>query len=333
MGNPAPSSLITHLRSVLPQDGSRDALITSVIPTLLQSIADVAKALQNSHHVAAAGTANTFGDDQLNVDVTAENLIREAIANCPAIATASSEEDPVERPVPHSSPNPSSSEQYTLAFDPLDGSSIIPANWTVGTILSLWDGPTALHQPPATGQVASILGVLGPRTTAIVALRIPGTDSQKTCFELALDSAPANTASWQLTRPNLTLAPESRYFAPANLRAAADDAAYMRLVTGYIARKYTLRYSGGLVPDVAHMLVKGEGVYLSPVTASSRAKLRRLYEVCPLAMVVECAGGKAVDPADGKGVLEREVGDCGERGGLVCGSAVEVERAMEGLRT
>lgn len=175
--------------------------------------------------------------------------------------------------------------------------------------------------------------MLGPRTTAIVALRIPGTDSQKTCFELALDSAPANAASWQLTRPNLTLAQESRYFAPANLRAAADDAAYMRLVTGYIARKYTLRYSGGLVPDVAHMLVKGEGVYLSPVTASSRAKLRRLYEVCPLAMVVECAGGKAADPADGKGVLEREVGDCGERGGLVCGSAVEVERAMEGLRT
>jgi sedoheptulose-bisphosphatase len=65
MRDPATSSLIAHLRSVLPQDGTRDALITSVIPTLLQSIADIAKALRNSHHVAAAGTANTFGDDRM----------------------------------------------------------------------------------------------------------------------------------------------------------------------------------------------------------------------------------------------------------------------------
>jgi sedoheptulose-bisphosphatase len=68
MGNDAvpegTSELIAHLRSVLPQDGTRDALITSVIPKLLQSIADVAQALRISHNVAAAGTANTFGDDR-----------------------------------------------------------------------------------------------------------------------------------------------------------------------------------------------------------------------------------------------------------------------------
>ena len=58
------SPLIAHLRSVLPQDGTRDALITSVIPALLQSVADIAVAFRNSHHVAAAGTANTFGDDR-----------------------------------------------------------------------------------------------------------------------------------------------------------------------------------------------------------------------------------------------------------------------------
>ncbi len=64
MGGILDSPLITHLRSVLPQDGTRDALITSVIPTLLHSVADIAVAFRNSHHVAAAGAANAFGDDR-----------------------------------------------------------------------------------------------------------------------------------------------------------------------------------------------------------------------------------------------------------------------------
>ncbi|KAK4097231.1 fructose-1,6-bisphosphatase [Parathielavia hyrcaniae] len=325
--------LDTHLRSLLPQDGTRDALITSVIPRLLQSIAAVADALRQSHNVIAVGTANTFGDHQLNVDVTAENLIRNAMLDCPSIVTASSEEDPVERRVhPHSSsPSSSPTEQYTLAFDPLDGSSIISANWTVGTIFSLWDGPSALNQPPSTAQTAAILGVLGPRTTAIIALRTPNcspSSSQEpvqTCFELSLDPA---TATWHVTRPNLSLAPRSTYFSPANLRVAGEDHAYMSLLTEYIARRYSLRYAGGLVPDIVHMLVQGQGLYVNPVTAQSRAKLRRLYELCPMAMVVECAGGMAVDPVDGSRVLEKEVGHCGEKGGLVCGSATAVEEAV-----
>ncbi len=166
-----------------------------------------------------------------------------------------------------------------------------------------------------------------------MALRIPtrsgdnnetNNNSHTSCFELAVDDA----GVWHLTRPHLTLAPETRYFAPANLRAAAEDDAYRALVAEYVARGYTLRYCGGLVPDVAHMLVMAQGVYVSPVTAKSKAKLRRLYEVCPLALVVECAGGRAVDPVDGRGVLEREVTGCGERGGLVCGSAGAVEEAV-----
>ncbi|KAH6856174.1 hypothetical protein B0I37DRAFT_333457 [Chaetomium sp. MPI-CAGE-AT-0009] len=336
----APSDLIKHLRSVLPQDGSRDALITSVIPKLLQSVADVAQALRSSHDVTAVGTANTFGDDQLNVDVAAENLIREVIAQCPSIVTASSEEDPVERPVQHTVPSSTAStqEQYTLAFDPLDGSSIISANWTVGAIFSLWDGATALHQDPTTGQVTAILGVFGPRTTAIVALRPPNSTTPPTCFELALSSPSQpnhphhDQPTWHLTRPTLTLSPRSRYFSPANLRAAADAPAYMSLITGYVAQRYTLRYAGGLVPDVVHMLVRGEGLYASPVTARDGPKLRRLYELCPLALVVECAGGSALDPATGFRVLDLEVENCGEKGGVVFGGYEAVGEAVEALR-
>ncbi|KAK4176953.1 hypothetical protein QBC36DRAFT_237697 [Triangularia setosa] len=329
-------ALISHLQNAIPQDGTRESLLSSVIPSLLKSIAEIAKGLQNSHHVSAAGTSNTFGDDQLNVDVQAESHIRTAITTCPTIVTASSEEDPVERPVAHSFPAaPSSSQRevYTLAFDPLDGSSIIPSNWTVGTIIGLWDGPTALNCPPSTSQFLSILGVFGPRTTAIIAIRFPSLPSA--CLEAAFDSL---TRTWEVTRPELSLAsgpsPKTKYFSPANLRSASDIPQYAKLISEYISQAYTLRYSGGLVPDIVHALIKGHGVYISPVSQRHKAKLRRLYELCPIALVVECAGGKAVEFEKGEegqrgvNILAKEIKETDERGGIVCGSGEGVLEAV-----
>lgn len=310
------------LRDVLPQE--LIALSNSVVPSLLQSIQKVAEALRNNQNISQAGTANSFGDDQLNVDVQAENIIRETLASCPSVVTASSEEDPKEVSTSSNEIPNDSEEVYTVAFDPLDGSSIIAPNWTVGTIIGIWQGNTALNQDPAKKQVASILGVFGPRTTAIVAYRFG--DSTR-CFEVGLSST-----SCELVRSNVQLASppfKTRYFAPANLRAAAEDERYAALVSKYISEKYTLRYSGGLVPDVVHALVKGHGVYVSPVTEASKAKLRRLYELAPLALIVECAGGRAVDPATGKDVLATKIADCDERGGLVCGTSEEVDKVCE----
>ena len=206
----------------------------------------------------------------------------------------------------------------------------------MGTIIGIWAGRTALHQPPAKKQIASVLGVFGPRTIAIVAVRIPGTTSG-VCFEVGV-SAQEN---FEILRPSIKFATppfRTRYFAPANLRAAAEDEAYAALVAHFIQQRYTLRYSGGLVPDVVHALVKGHGVYVSPVprtnnnnSSSSPAKLRRLFELLPLALVVECAGGRAVDPGDGSDVLARGVEDINERAGLVCGVTEDVEFVIKAL--
>ncbi|CRK39174.1 hypothetical protein BN1723_000710, partial [Verticillium longisporum] len=329
MANSLTPELTSYLEAVLPSD-SRAALRTSLLPSLIDAIHAISKTLQVSHHVALVGTANAFGDDQLNVDVSCENLLREALARCPSVSTASSEEDPVETPVHTGVPAPGpDAEQYTVAFDPLDGSSIIAPNWSVGTILSIWDGPTALNQDPATRQVASVLGVYGPRATAIVALRIPG--STPTCFEVAVQ--PAGTAHSLLRKDIRLAAPpfKTRCFAPANLRSAAEDEKYMSLITRFITEKWTLRYCGGLVPDVVHVLVQGQGVYVMPVGGTSKPKLRRLYELCPIALVLETVGGKAVDPVDGRGILETEVKDCDERGGLIFGNVEEVDSVMEAL--
>ncbi|KAM4066965.1 sedoheptulose-1,7-bisphosphatase [Hirsutella rhossiliensis] len=310
----------SQLEQLLPSL-RRPALCNSVLPALLDSIWRIAQTLRQSHQVTLAGTANAFGDDQLNVDVSAEELVRQALASCPSVVAASSEEEPIERPAGSKGDQP---ERYTVAFDPLDGSSIIASNWTVGTIVGIWDGASSLRQPPADKQVAAVLGVYGPRTTAFVALRVPG--AEPACVEMAL----GEQGKWQILRPHVRFADPSstaRYFAPANLRAAAESPPYMRLVRHYVDEKYTLRYSGGLVPDVVHALVKGHGIYLSPVTFASGAKLRRLYELCPIALVVECAGGKAVDPASGEEILSQPLESCDDRAGLICGTADEVDFA------
>ncbi|KAI8816412.1 fructose-1,6-bisphosphatase class 1/Sedoheputulose-1,7-bisphosphatase [Fimicolochytrium jonesii] len=317
MPSPHLLTLQSHLNTLLP---SRPALRDSILPTLLHTISSIAASLRTSSHVSQIGTANAFGDAQLNVDVLAETIIRTAINDCPRIVTASSEEDPVERGV-NPIPETDDGEIYTLAFDPLDGSSIIAPNWAVGTIMGLWDGRTALGPDPGATLVAGILGVQGPRTTAFVAIRLPGCEG--TCFEVGYDGD-----EMVVVRANVSLRQGglggTRYFAPANLRAAASHPAYMSLVSRFITDSYTLRYSGGLVPDIVHSLVKGHGIYISPVTATSTAKLRRLYELTPVALVVECCGGAAVDE-DGQRVLGRRVEATGERGGLVCGNREEVE--------
>ncbi|KAJ4320044.1 hypothetical protein N0V94_003609 [Neodidymelliopsis sp. IMI 364377] len=313
------TSLEAHLQSLVKDQTTRKALIQEVIPSLLHTLPDIAQALRSTS-VSQAGSANSFGDDQLNVDVLAEDLIRAAIAKVPSITTASSEEDPIEKSVQKEAVK--SEEQYTVAFDPLDGSSIIGPNWTVGTIIGIWDGASAISETetPRKKQVASILGVLGPRTTAVVALRLPGAEGN--CFEVSLTDGKI-----EVIRSNVKLndTPKTRYFAPANMRAAAENPRYLELINHYITQKYTLRYSGGLVPDVFHALVKGHGIYTSPVTSKSPAKLRRLYELTPIALLIECAGGMALDSADGTHVLDRPVRDTDERGGLVCGNKADVE--------
>lgn len=335
-----PVSLASHLKTLAPQDGSRAELFGSVIPAVIDAVGEIAKALQKAHRVSLAGTANTFGDDQLNVDVEAEEILRKTFAaQCASVVTASSEEDPVEKPVAHvagvggGAGAAAAAERYTVAFDPLDGSSIIAPNWTVGTILGVWDGATAVGRAPDEGQVAAVLGVYGPRTTAVVAVRIPGSSAPATCFEVGL-SGDGSSRDAEVLRPAVRLAAppfKTRYFAPANLRAAGQDARYMSLVSGYIADGYTLRYSGGLVPDVVHALVKGHGVYVSPVTAQSKAKLRRLYELFPVALIVEAAGGKAIDPTDGRRILDAVLQGTDERAGLACGTAEEVDKVRQAL--
>ena len=102
---------------------------------------------------------------------------------------------------------------------------------------------------------------------------------------------PSSTAALNPCPPHVLLcAGEGKLFAPGNLRATFDNANYERLFAYYLGEKYTLRYTGGMVPDVFQIIVKEKGVFTNVTSPSTKAKLRVVFEVAPLALLVsdEC---------------------------------------------
>lgn len=250
-------------------------------------------------------TQNVFGDEQLALDVAADKVLMDALRESGVVCVASSEETPEEV---HMNDDAS----LSVAFDPLDGSSIVGSNWAVGTIVGIWRAK-ALVGVSGESMVASVVTTYGPRTTLYVAAE----GMRVVELTRSLDGA------W-----SVSLIPgdigEGKLFAPANLRAARLMEGYKRLVQWWMDEGYTLRYTGGMVPDVAQILVKGYGVFASPACEGARAKLRVLYEVMPIAYLVEKCGGKSTD---GNGsVLRRVVKACDERSAACVGSRGEVDR-------
>lgn len=115
-------------------------------------------------------------------------------------------------------------------------------------------------------------------------------------------------------------------FAPGNLRATNDNDRYDALVKHWIAERYTLRYSGGMVPDVYHMFAKSGGVFSNVSSEKARAKLRLLYEVAAMGLLVECAGGMTTHEFEDKSVLDIVIDDLDKRLGVCFGSKGEVEK-------
>jgi sedoheptulose-bisphosphatase len=118
-----------------------------------------------------------------------------------------------------------------------------------------------------------------------------------------------------------------------SLNALEDNAGYKRLVDFWIDSQYTLRYSGGLVPDIYHILIKGKGVMSNAASPTTKAKLRLLYECAPIALIIEAAGGSScVCPSEAGeklspiSLLDVPVTNLDRRVGVCYGSTEEVER-------
>lgn len=264
---------------------------------------------------SCGGTAcvNSFGDEQLAVDMLADKLLFEALTYSHFCKFACSEE------VPELLDMGGPAEGgFSVAFDPLDGSSIVDTNFSVGTIFGVWPGDK-LTGVTGRDQVAAAMGVYGPRTTYVLALKdFPGTHEF-----LLLDEG-----KWQHVKETTEVG-EGKLFSPGNLRATFDNPDYEKLINYYLKEKYTLRYTGGMVPDVNQIIVKEKGIFTNVISPSSKAKLRLLFEVAPLGFLVEKAGGYSSDGH--QSVLDKEIKNLDDRTQVAYGSKDEIIRFEETL--
>jgi len=224
------------LRSVLDQS-VKDQQLRTIIASILDACGKVAAAL-NTALVTVEGTSNSFGDVQLTVDIIADKILFDfALANH-LVYQAASEEEPELKSM-------NLDGRFVLCWDPLDGSSIIDNNWSVGTIVGIWDRSTGLLGASGRDQLSSIVVQYGPQCTALVAL-----DDGTYEFTLQADD------TWLCSRTKIRIQEDSKIFSPANLRASQDLPGYAQLVASWMEERKTLRYTGGLVPDVYQQFTK-----------------------------------------------------------------------------
>jgi len=267
----------------------------------------ISKLLAHYTNHTLAGSQNTSGDDQLHLDLDCDQAVKRACQD--VIHTLVTEETPTPQVLKADS-------KFLVACDPLDGSSIVEANFAVGSLFAIFD-----TIQPTTGrdQMASAVTVYGPRTLICMAL------PPNTAIEVTLVDG-----VWMVSQDQLSILPQGKIFAPGNLRETIVNPSYARMVDYWMSQKYQLRYTGGMVPDVYHILAKQKGIY---TTVAAKPKLRLWYEVAPLGLLMECAGGKALDPATMQPVLDVPFSDVDQRCGCAMGSSGEVdlfERIMKG---
>lgn len=280
-------------------------------------ILDIARAAKYIHaairttEAGLAGSRNQFGEEQIKLDVLANEIIERHLRESRLVATYASEEQEDVVELEHKAP-------YAVVFDPLDGSSLVDANFAVGSIVGVFAGDEIIGRTPRE-QVAALYVLYGPRTLLVYS-------AGNGVHEFILNEV----GEFILLREHLGVADAAKVFAPGNMNAIVEDAAYRELLLRWLDEKMSLRYSGCMVADCHHILSKGQGVFVYlGGRAHPEGKLRLAFECGPFAYLVHQAGGMA---SDGQGlILDKSIRSIAQRTPIIIGSKNEVERVCSVL--
>jgi fructose-1,6-bisphosphatase I len=264
--------------------------------------------------------SNIQGEVQQKLDVFANQVLIRSLSTRQSVGVLASEEN--EHPIALS--HPSQTAKYAVVFDPLDGSSNIDVNVSVGTTFSILrkpdgatDDTTAWLLQPGREQIAAGYVVYGSSTVMVytVGHGVHG---------FTLDPS---IGAFLLSHENIRMPSQGRYYSVNEAYRDNFPQPYLtfleRLRTGDLGKSYASRYIGSLVADFHRTLLRG-GVFMYPPTKDySQGKLRLLYEANPVAFIAEQAGGQA---SSGRGrILDIVPDGIHQRTPLIVGSLVEME--------
>lgn len=258
----------------------RDQNISGNMVHLLCEIAEASKYVINAVRtgdLGVAGTSNLYGEEQLALDVLSDRIMRKRLMYSGVVCNIASEEMDEILQV---TSNPQG--MFSVAYDPLDGSSLVDVNLAVGTIVGIYQGDNMLQ--PGRKMAGAIYILYGPRVSLVYSVG-------KGVYEFTMNQL----MEFTLTRENIQMKPSGNIYAPGGLRKkyTPENERYLRYLEEKGAK---LRYSGGFVPDINQILLKGDGIFLYPgLNDTPQGKLRLLFELNPMAFLIEQAGGAATN--------------------------------------
>jgi fructose-1,6-bisphosphatase I len=321
------------LTRYLVEEQRKHNTIQPELRLLIEVVARACKAISNAVNKGAlagvlgsAGTGNVQGETQQKLDVIANEVLLDANEWGGHLAAMASEEMETFYEIPNRYPK----GEYLLMFDPLDGSSNIDVNVSIGTIFSV------LHMPkpgqtvteadflqPGTHQVAAGYAVYGPQTTLVLTVgngvHVFTLDREAGSFVLTQSDVqiPEDTKEFAINMSNM------RHWAPP-VRKYIDEC--LAGEEGPRGKNFNMRWIASMVADVHRILTRG-GVFMYPWDKrepQKAGKLRLMYEANPMAMLVEQAGGAATN-GDIR-ILDVQPEKLHQRVSVILGSKNEVER-------
>lgn len=321
------------LTQYLVEEQRQHNTIPAELRLLIEVVARACKTISHAVGKGALGevmgsaeTENVQGEVQKKLDIISNDIILEANEWGGHLAAMASEEMETIHPIPNRYPM----GEYLLLFDPLDGSSNIDVNVSIGTIFSVLKAPEGMGAPteqdflqPGRQQVAAGYAVYGPQTVLVLT-----TGNGVNCFTLDREMG-----SWVLTQRNMQIPVETKEFAINASNARHWFPPVTRYVNELLAGEdgvrgsnFNMRWIASMVADVHRILSRG-GVFMYPADSRDTkmpGKLRLMYEANPMAFLVEQAGGAATNGA--QRILDIQPEKLHQRVPVFLGSKSEVER-------
>ncbi|GAA7824346.1 class 1 fructose-bisphosphatase [Helicobacter pylori] len=256
--------------------GKHANIVIEIISLLEKGVKKAQEILEKPDAGSYTKLENSSGDTPIKADLALDKFLEETFLSLENVKSVFSEE----KETPVTKENGS----YLIAYDPLDGSSVMEANFLVGTIIGVYEKDYKVQN-----LVASLYVVFGHKIELVVALE-----------EVYRYAFYQNKFHFIET---IVLENKGKIIASGG-NQKDFSLGLKKALEGFFAENYRLRYSGSMVADVHHVLVKKGGMFSYP-----QKKLRKLFEVFPLALIIEKAKGEAFyfDKGVKKRLLEQSV--------------------------
>lgn len=325
---------MTTLNQFLAAEQRRSGTPDADLVGLLQAIVHGCKVISHAVNQGAlagvlggAGSDNVQGEAQKKLDVISNDVLIDNLQRSGYLAAMASEEMDEMYPIPSEFPR----GNYLVMFDPLDGSSNIDVNISVGTIFSVLRARQAQavmedFLQPGTQQVCAGYALYGPSTMLVLTF---GSGSHG----FTLDTG---SGEFMLTHPSMKIPAATKEFAINASNARFWEAPVKRYVDECVAGKngpreqdFNMRWVASMVAEVHRILCRG-GIFMYPIDSKTKDKggrLRLMYEANPMSFIVEQAGGLA--STGRQRILEVTPTGLHQRIAVILGSQQEVERVVE----